>query len=126
MSKVIPVSHQGGHHAAAQVVAVGQRGGGVVQRRGCWEQVRRVAVGQQGPGTQGEGGSVSSVQRQRLGQVRVGLEHGHLLALLVFAGHFAVARLDAVLLHGQGPVYLVVGEEGGVIGVSEPEFDLSS
>lgn len=101
-----PASHQRGHHAAAQVVGVGQRGGGGVQGGGRGEQVRR--VGQQGPGTQGEGG-VGCVQRQRLHQVRVGLEHGRLLALLVLAGHLAVARLDAVLLHGEGPVHLVGG-----------------
>lgn len=71
-----------------------------------------MAVSQQSPGTQGEGG-VGCVQRQRLRQVRVGLEHDRLLALLVLAGHLAVARLDAVLLHGEGPVHLAVGEERG-------------
>lgn len=73
-----------------------------------------MAIGQQSPGTQGEGGSVGSVQRQRLGQVRVGLERSHLLAFLVLAGHLAVARLDAVLLHGKGPVHLEEEEERGM------------
>lgn len=79
-----------------------------------------MAVGQQSPGTQGEGGGVGRVQRQRLRQVRVGLEHDRLLALLVLAGHLAVARLDAVLLHGEGPVHLVVGEERAERGGGQP------
>lgn len=74
-----------------------------------------MAVGQQSPRTQGEGGSISSVQR--LCQVRVGLEHSHLLTLLVFAGYLAVARLDAIFLHGEGSVYLVVFEDGGIKGM---------
>lgn len=64
-----------------------------------------MAVGEQSPGTQGKRPG-AAVQRGRLSHVRVGLKHGRLLALFVLVGHLPVARLNAVLLHGEGPVHL--------------------
>ena len=64
-----------------------------------------MAVGEKRPGAEGER-PAAAVQRGRLRPLGVRLKHGRLLALLVLVGHFPVARLDAVLLHGQGPVDL--------------------
>lgn len=81
-----------------------------------WDEVRRVAVGEQRPGAQGER-SAPAVQRGGGGghhRLRVRLEHGRrLLGLLVLAGHFPVAGLDAFFLHGEGPVDLARGGGGG-------------
>lgn len=75
-----------------------------------WEEVRRVAVAQQSSGAQGKR-STAAVQRGGgRHRLRVRLKHGGLLGLLVLAGHFPVAGLDAFFLHGEGPVDL----EGGV------------
>lgn len=67
-----------------------------------------MAVAEESPGAEGKGPTVG-VQGGRLRHLRVRLKHDGLLALLVLAGHFSVARLNAVLLHGEGPVDL--GEE---------------
>lgn len=74
----------------------------------CWDEVRRVAVAEQSSGAQGKS-SAPAVQSGGRGRhrLRVGLKHGGLLGLLVFAGHFPVAGLDAFFLHGEGPVDLV-------------------
>lgn len=77
-----------------------------MERRRRWDEVRRVAVGEEGPGAEGEGPAVG-VQGGRLSGLRVRLEHGGLFALLVLVGHFSVACLDAVLLHGEGPIHIV-------------------
>lgn len=66
----------------------------------------RVAVGQEGPGAEGER-PAGVIQRGRLGPLGVRLtQHGGLFALLVLVGHFSVASLDAVFLHGERPVDL--------------------
>lgn len=67
--------------------------------------MRCVAVGEKSPGAQGKR-PAATVQRGRRRHLRVRLKHGGLLALLVLAGHFSVARLNAVFLHGEGPVDL--------------------
>ncbi len=67
-----------------------------------------MAVGEESPRAKGKGSTIA-VQGGRLSPLRVRLEHGRLLALLVLTGHFSVACLNAVLLHGQGSVDL--GEE---------------
>lgn len=74
---------------------------------GRWrDEVWRVAVVQQSSGAQGKR-STAAVQRGgRRHRLRVRLEHGCLLGLLVLAGHFPVAGLDAFFLHGEGPVDL--------------------
>lgn len=79
-----------------------------MQRRWRLEEVRGVAIGEEGPGAEGKG-AAAAVQRGRLGHLCVRLKHGRLLALLVLAGHLSVARLDAVLLHGEGSVDLGKG-----------------
>lgn len=71
----------------------------------CRDEVRRVAVGEESPGAEGKG-PTAAVQGGWLGHLRIRLKHGGLLALLVLVGHFSVARLNAVLLHGKGPVDL--------------------
>lgn len=77
-----------------------------MQGGGCGDEVWRVAVVQQSSGAQGER-STAAVQRGgRRHHLRVLLEHGGLLGLLVLAGHFPVAGLDAFFLHGEGPVDL--------------------
>lgn len=76
-----------------------------MQRGGRWEEVRRLAVGQEGSGAEGKWPPVV-VQRGRLSHLRVLLQHGHLLALLVLVGDLSVARLNAVLLHGERPIDL--------------------
>jgi len=78
-----------------------------MQRGRRREEVRRVAVGEERPaGADGERPAVVVQGRRGLSHIRVGLKHGRLLALLVLVGHFSVARLNAVLLHGEGPVDL--------------------
>lgn len=76
-----------------------------MQRWRCRDEVWRVAVGEEGPGAEGKGPSVA-VQGGRLSRLWVRFKHGGLLALLVLAGHFSVACLNAILLHGEGPVDL--------------------
>lgn len=80
-----------------------------MQRGGRSHEVRRVAVGEERPGAEGEGPAVV-LHGGLLAHVRVLLEHGGLLALLVLVGHFSVARLNAVLLHGERPVDLRGGD----------------
>lgn len=65
-----------------------------------------MAVGEESPGAEGEWPAVV-VQGGLLSHVQVWLKHGGLLALLVLVGHFSVACLNAVLLHGEGPVHIV-------------------
>lgn len=77
-----------------------------MQGRWCWDEVRCVTVGEEGPGAEGKGPTVA-VQGGRLSHLRIWLKHGGLLALLVLVGHFSVACLNAVLLHGKGPVDIV-------------------
>lgn len=74
----------------------------------CWDEVRRVAVGEQSSGAQRKWSAPAAVQRGGGGRhrLRVRLKHGGLLGLLVLAGHFPVASLDAFFLHGEGPVDL--------------------
>lgn len=67
-----------------------------------------MAVGEQSPGAEGKRPTVV-VQGGRLGHLRVRLKHGRLLTLFILVGHFPVACLNAVLLHGERPVDL--GEE---------------
>lgn len=79
------------------------------------DEVRRVAVGEQSPGAQGErAAAAAAVQGGRRHHLRVRLEGGGLLGLLVLAGHLPVAGLDAFFLHGEGPVDLRGGGGGGV------------
>lgn len=83
-----------------------------MQGRRRWDEVRCVTVSQESPVAEGKGPAVA-VQAGRLSCLRVWLKHGGLLALLVLAGHFSVACLNAVLLHGEGPVHL--GKDKNVI-----------
>lgn len=71
-------------------------------RRG--EEVLRVAVSQERPGPEGKWPTV--VQGGWLSHLRVLLQHGRLLALLVLVGDLSVSCLNAVLLHGERPVHL--------------------
>lgn len=71
-----------------------------------WEEVRRVAVGEQRSGAEGKRSAATVQGGGRRHRLRVRLEHGGLLGLLVLAGHFPVAGLDAFFLHGEGPVDL--------------------
>lgn len=86
-----------------------QRGGG------CLDEVRRVAVGQQSSGAEGKRPPAAVQTGGRRHGLRVRLEHGGLLGLLVLAGHLPVAGLDALFLHGEGPVDLWEGGEGGAV-----------
>lgn len=104
------LSHECGHEAGVWMVGVGQRDGGV-QRGGAGDDVRR--VGEEGSGGSGLQSAVGVYVRLRgppagPGYVGVvlGLGHTASLALPALAGHFAVTRLDAVLLHGQRSVHL--------------------
>lgn len=72
-------------------------------RRG--DEVWRVAVGQESPGAEGVWPTVV-VQGGRLSHIRVLLQRGGLLALLVLVGDFSVTSLNAVLLHRERPVHL--------------------
>lgn len=77
-----------------------------------------MAVGEQGSRAQGKRWPpTTAVQGGGWSHgLRVRLKHGRLLGLLVLAGHFPVAGLDALFLHGEGPVDLWgKGGEKGVI-----------
>lgn len=119
----------GGHHAGRVGVTEGEAGGGVDGRR-RGQDVSRVAEGRQvahgchvsGQGSRAEGGGLFL---HALGQLLEAL--GTLLVLLGLVGHLPVPSLDAFLLHGQWPVYIVqlVVEATGVadrvpVGVSAP------
>lgn len=77
-----------------------------MQGGGGRDEVWRVAVVQQSSGAQGERSTAAVQGGGRRHGLRVRLEHGCLLGLLVLAGHFPVAGLDAFFLHGEGPVDL--------------------
>lgn len=80
----------------------------------CWDEVRGVAVGEQGSRAQGKRCPPPTAVQGGGRSLRVCLKHGCLLGLLVLAGHFPVAGLDALFLHGEGPVDLWgKGGEGG-------------
>lgn len=86
-----------------------------------------MAVGEESPGAEGKRPTVV-IQGLLLSPIRVRLIHGNLLALLVLIGHFSVACLNAVLLHGEGPVDIVQFkvESTGVthrlsVGVASPQ-----
>lgn len=64
-----------------------------------------MAVSQESPRAEGKGPTVV-LQGGWLSHLCVLLQHGGLLALLVLVGNFSVACLNAVLLHGEGPVHL--------------------
>lgn len=72
----------------------------------CWDEVWCVAIVEESPGAEGKG-TPAAVQGGRLRSLRVWLKHGGLLALLVLVGHFSVACLNAVLLHGERTVDIV-------------------
>lgn len=85
-------------------MGVGQAGRGV-QASGLREQVCGVAVGQEG--ALGKGIVPPQVIRWwAMDQLRIRIHGDALLALLVFVGHFAVACLNAILLHGKGSIHL--------------------
>lgn len=100
----------------------------------CWDEVRGVAVGEQGSGAQGKRWPPPTAVQGggRSHGLRVRLKHGRLLGLLVLAGHFPVAGLDALFLHGEGPVDLWgKGGEGSFSGCvamqqQQPELQLDS
>lgn len=81
-----------------------------MQGGGGRDEVWRVAVVQQSSGAQGKRSTAAVQGGGRRHRLRVLLEHGCLLGLLVLAGHFPVAGLDALFLHGEGPVDLGGGE----------------
>lgn len=78
----------------------------------CWDEVWGVAVGEQGSRAQGKRLAPPTAVQGGGRSLRVRLKHGRLLGLLVLAGHFPVAGLDALFLHGEGPVDLL-GKGGG-------------
>lgn len=72
----------------------------------CRNKVLCVAIGEESSWAQGKRPCSAAVQRWRLSHVWVWVKQGGFLALLVLVGHFSVPRLNAVLLHGEGPVDL--------------------
>lgn len=86
-----------------------------------------MTVGEESPGAEGEGPTVV-VQGGRLSHLRVLLQQGGLLALLVLAGDFSVTCLNSILLHGERPVDVMQFkvESAGIthrlpIGVASPQ-----
>lgn len=69
-----------------------------------WDQVWRVAVGQKGPVAEAK---AALIHGGLLRNLLVLLQHSSLLALFILVGHFPVPCLDAILLHGEGPVNLL-------------------
>lgn len=66
-----------------------------------------MAVGQEG--ALGKGIVTPQVIRWwSMDQLRICIYRDVLLALLVFVGHFAVPRLNAILLHGKRSIHLYI------------------